>query len=86
MIPRDVVLIGVPTNSNGTADGVARAPGVLRERGLAAALAGPGFNAGSRCPAAPPVRPLAAGTHRQRPGPRGGRRRGRFPLLTAALQ
>jgi hypothetical protein len=44
MITRDVVLIGVPTNSSGTADGVARAPGVLRERGLAAALAGrPGF-------------------------------------------
>ncbi len=37
-MPRDVVLIGVPTNSNGTLDGVARAPGVLRERGLAAAL------------------------------------------------
>jgi hypothetical protein len=40
MIPHDVVLIGVPTNSSGTADGVARAPGVLRQRGLAAALAG----------------------------------------------
>jgi hypothetical protein len=40
MIPRDVVLIGVPTNSSGTADGVARAPGVLRERGLAAARTG----------------------------------------------
>ncbi len=38
-MPRDVVLIGVPTNSSGTADGVARAPGVLRQRGLAAALA-----------------------------------------------
>jgi hypothetical protein len=32
IIPRDVVLIGVPTNSRGTADGVARAPGVLRQR------------------------------------------------------
>ena len=43
-MPRDVVLIGVPTNSSGTADGVARAPGVLRRRGLAAALArSPGF-------------------------------------------
>ena len=33
-------VIGVPTNSSGTADGVALAPRVLRERGLAAALAG----------------------------------------------
>jgi arginase len=39
MMPRDVVLIGVPTNSSGTVDGVARAPAVLRERGLVAALA-----------------------------------------------
>jgi hypothetical protein len=47
MIPRDVVLIGVPTNSSGTADGVARAPGVLRQRGLAPALAGrPGRSPG----------------------------------------
>ncbi len=37
-------LIGVPTNSSGTVDGVARAPAVLRERGLAAALSSqPGF-------------------------------------------
>lgn len=44
-MPRDVVLIGVPTNSSGTADGVARAPAVLRQRGLTAALAGrPGFS------------------------------------------
>lgn len=42
-VPRDVVLIGVPTNSSGTADGVARAPGALRERGLATALGRPGF-------------------------------------------
>ena len=40
-MPRDVVLIGVPTNSSGMADGVARAPAVLRERGLAAALVTP---------------------------------------------
>jgi arginase len=55
VITRDVVLIGVPTNSSGTADGVARAPGVLRERGLAAALAGrPGFtDAGDLTLAAP---------------------------------
>jgi arginase len=43
-MPRDIVLIGVPTNSSGTLDGVARAPAVLRQRGLAAALASrPGF-------------------------------------------
>src|SRR5215469_8069887 len=54
-MPRDVVLIGVPTNSSGTADGVARAPGVLRGRGLAAALAArPGFtDAGDLALAAP---------------------------------
>ena len=34
-----VELIGVPTNSSGTVDGVARAPEVLRRRGLARALA-----------------------------------------------
>lgn len=39
MLPRDVELIGVPVNSSGTTDGVARAPGVLRERGLSAVLA-----------------------------------------------
>ena len=33
-------VIGVPTNSSGTVHGVALAPRVLRERGLAAALAG----------------------------------------------
>ncbi len=38
MMHRGVELIGVPTNSSGMADGVARAPAVLRERGLAAAL------------------------------------------------
>lgn len=32
-------LLGVPTNSAGTTDGVARAPAALREAGLAAALA-----------------------------------------------
>jgi arginase len=43
-MPGDVVLIGVPANSSGTVDGVARAPRVLRERGLAAALGRqPGF-------------------------------------------
>jgi len=34
-----LALIGVPTNSSGTVDGVARSPAVLRQRGLAAALA-----------------------------------------------
>ena len=55
MTPRDVMLIGVPTNSSGTADGVARAPGVLRQRGLTAALAGrPGVtDAGDLTLAAP---------------------------------
>jgi arginase len=39
MTPGGLVLIGVPVNSSGTEDGVARAPAVLRQRGLAAALA-----------------------------------------------
>jgi arginase len=44
MTQRGVELIGVPTNSSGTVDGVARAPAVLRERGLVAALMRlPGF-------------------------------------------
>lgn len=44
MMPRDIVLIGVPTNSSGMTAGVARAPRALRQRGLSAALAGrPGF-------------------------------------------
>jgi hypothetical protein len=43
-MPRDVVLIGVPANSSGMLDGVARAPAGLRNRGLMAALASrPGF-------------------------------------------
>ena len=53
------MLIGVPANSSGTADGVARAPRVLRQRGLAAALArSPGFtDAGDlELPAAQPRR------------------------------
>jgi arginase len=44
MAPREIELIGVPTNSSGTVDGVARAPTVLREHGLPAALGRqPGF-------------------------------------------
>jgi arginase len=55
MMSRDVVLIGVPTNSSGTADGVARAPGVLRQRGLTAALAArPGFTDAGDLPLAAP--------------------------------
>jgi len=37
--PAGLALIGVPANSGGTAGGVARGPAVLRQRGLAAALA-----------------------------------------------
>jgi arginase len=40
MPPAGLVLIGVPANSSGTVDGVARAPAVLRQRGLATALEG----------------------------------------------
>src|SRR6516164_4411321 len=44
MMRAGLVLIGVPANSSGTVDGVARGPAVLRQRGLAAALARrPGF-------------------------------------------
>jgi arginase len=39
MTPAGLALIGVPANSSGTVDGVARAPAVLRQRGLATALA-----------------------------------------------
>jgi arginase len=46
-----VELIGVPTNSSGTTDGVARAPAALRARGLAAALTSvPGFTDGGDLP------------------------------------
>jgi arginase len=39
MTSAGLALIGVPANSSGTVDGVARAPAVLRQRGLATALA-----------------------------------------------
>ena len=93
MIPRDVVLIGVPTNSSGTADGVARAPGVLRERGLAAALAArPGFtDAGDLALAAPRPRRGPSGLLAEdalivmigqvRAPVSAAREGGRFPLL-----
>jgi arginase len=93
MMPRDVVLIGVPTNSSGTADGVARAPGVLRQRGLAASLArSPGFtDAGDlELPAPQPRRgpsgllaedALIAMTGQVREAVATARHGGRFPLL-----
>jgi arginase len=44
MIPAGLTLIGVPANSSGTTGGVAQAPAVLRQRGLATALTrDPGF-------------------------------------------
>src|SRR5271166_6066770 len=88
-----VELIGVPTNSSATVDGVARAPGVLRECGLVTALAGrPEFTDAGDLPLPFP---------QPRRGPsgllaedalitmigqvgaavRGARSRGRFPLL-----
>jgi len=91
--PRDVVLVGVPTNSSGTADGVARAPGVLRERGLAAALGRrPGFtDAGDLALPAPQPRrgpsgllaedALIAMIGQVREAVRTARRDRRFPLL-----
>jgi arginase len=93
MIPRDVVLIGVPTNSSGTAEGVARAPGALRQRGLTAALAGrPGFtDAGDLALAAPQARRGPSGLLAEdalivmigqvRDAVRAAREGGRFPLL-----
>jgi arginase len=93
MMPRNVVLIGVPTNSSGTAGGVARAPGVLRQRGLSAALAGrPGFaDAGDLALAAPQSRRGPSGLlaedalitmiGRVREAVRAARGGGRFPLL-----
>jgi arginase len=38
MPPREIAVLGVPTNSAGTTDGVARAPEALREAGLLGAL------------------------------------------------
>ena len=92
-MPRDVVLIGVPTNSSGTADGVARAPGVLRQRGLVAALARrPGFtDAGDLALPAPQPRRGPSGLLAEdalivmigqvREAVGAARKGGRFPLL-----
>lgn len=93
MVPREVELIGVPANSSGTVDGVARAPAVLRERGLSAALAGrPGFtDAGDLALPAPQSRHGPSGLlaedalitmiGRVCGAVRAARGRGRFPLL-----
>jgi arginase len=93
MIPRDVVLTGVPNNSSGTADGVARAPGVLRQRGLTAAQVGrPGFtDAGDLTLAAPRPQRGPSGLLAEdvlitmigqvREAVRTARSGGRFPLL-----
>jgi arginase len=93
MMPRAVVLIGVPTNSSGTTGGVARAPGVLRQRGLSASLADqPGFtDAGDLALAAPRPRRGPSGLlaedalimmiGRVREAVRAARGDGRFPLL-----
>jgi arginase len=93
MMPREVVLIGVPTNSSGTTGGVARAPDVLRQRGLPAALAArPGFtDAGDLVLAAPRPRRGPSGLlaedalimmiGRVREAVRAARGRGCFPLL-----
>ncbi|MGB6457856.1 MAG: arginase family protein [Streptosporangiaceae bacterium] len=93
MLRSDVQLTGVPTNSSGTAVGVARAPSVLRERGLSAALARtPGFTdtGDLRLPAPQPRRgpsgllaedALIAMIGQVRAAVRGARSRGRFPLL-----
>jgi arginase len=89
----EIALIGVPTNSSGTTDGVFRAPAVLRRRGLAAALAHqPGFtDAGDLVlPAPRPVRgasgllaedALVAMIGQVRDAVAAAREGGRFPLL-----
>jgi arginase len=88
-----VTLIGVPTNSSGTDNGVARAPAVLRERGLSVRLAaGGGFtDAGDLAlPAPHPVRgpsgllaedALIAMISGVRDAVSTARRAGQFPLL-----
>jgi arginase len=93
MTPARLTLIGVPTNSSGTVDRVARAPAVLRQRGLATALAGyPGFtDAGDLVlPVPVPVRgpvgllaedALVAMTEQVARAVGAARRSGRFPLL-----
>ena len=91
--PAGLALIGVPANSSGTADGVARSPAVLCQHGLAAALARqPGYtDAGDLVlPVPVPVRgpsgllaedALAAMTGHVAQAVRAARGRGWFPLL-----
>jgi hypothetical protein len=56
MLSRGIELIGVPANSSGTDDRVARAPAALRERGLSAMLASrPGFTDSGDLPLPPPL-------------------------------
>jgi arginase len=93
MLPRDIELIGVPANSSGTAGGVGRAPGVLRERGLSALLASrPGFTDSGDLPLPPPQpwrgpsgllaeNALITMIQRVRDVVRAARSGGRFPLL-----
>jgi arginase len=93
MTPAGLTLIGVPANSSGMAEGVARAPAVLRQRGLATALARqPGFtDAGDLAlPAPVPERgpsgllaedALVAMTGQVAQAIGAARRSGRFPLL-----
>ena len=95
MVPREVELIGVAVNSSGLAGGVARAPEVLRGRGLAAALARlPGFSDAGDLPLpSAPARPqrgpsgllaedsLIAMIGQVRGAVLTARRGGRFPLL-----
>jgi len=93
MTPAGLALIGVPANSSGTVDGVARSPAVLRQRGLAAALARHrGFtDAGDLVlPAPVPVRgpsgllaedALVTMIGQVAEAVRAARRRGWFPLL-----
>jgi arginase len=93
MTPAGLALIGVPANSSGTVDGVARAPAVLRQRGLSTALARhPGFtDAGDLVlPVPVPVRgpsgllaedALVAMTVQVSQAVGAARRHRRFPLL-----
>lgn len=93
MTPAGLALIGVPANSSGTADGVARAAAVLRQRGLATVLARqPGFtDAGDLAlPAPVPGRgpsgllaedALVAMIRQVARAVGAARRQGRFPLL-----
>jgi arginase len=93
MTPAGLALIGVPANSSGTVDGVARASAVLRQRGLATALASHRefTDAGDLAlPVPVPVRgpsgllaedALVAMIERVAQAVGAARRQGRFPLL-----